>query len=209
MKKIVLIFIGLISISVSCMAQTAKGKILLGGYAYFNSLKVEGRPGTGTGFGINPVSGVFIADNLVIGTGVGYIHSSYPQANVSETEVSYTQRKAHAISVNPFGRYYVGITPQIKFFGQLEASANWQTIKGSDAKGSMDNKDAKSNFYSASLSPGFAIFPSKKIGVELSFNGLEFSKQRWKSEGITTSDSKTISIGSNFFNPRLGIQFYL
>lgn len=209
MKKIILIFIGFISISVSCMAQTEKGNILLGGYAYLSTFKSTGMDGRATYFGINPTAGIFLADNLVIGTGLGYVNSSYPINIIYEEEMIIDRSKANAVSVSPFGRYYVGITPQIKFFGQLEAAVNWKNIKASDTEVKMGEKDRKSTFYSAALSPGFAIFPSKRIGIELSFNGFQFTKQRWKKEGVTTSDSRSFSFGSDFFNPRLGIQFYL
>lgn len=203
MKKIVLIFIGLISISVSCMAQTEKGKILLGGYAYFNSYKGTSMTDRNTNLGINPAVGIFVTDNLVIGTGLGYVHSAYTQNLVDGGSV---RRKADAVSVSPFGRYYVGITPQLKFFGQLEAAVNWRNIKGNEA---MGEKDLKSNFYSATLSPGFALFPSKRIGIELSITGFQYAKQHWKTEEASLTDFRSFSFGSDFFNPRLGIQFYL
>ena len=203
MKKIVLIFIGLISISVSCMAQTEKGKILLGGYAYFNSYKGTSMTDRNTNLGINPTVGIFVTDNLVIGTGLGYVHSAYTQDLVDGGSV---RRKAYAVSVSPFGRYYVGITPQLKFFGQLEAAVNWRNIKGNEV---IREKDLKSNFYSATLSPGFALFPSKRIGIELSITGFQYAKQHWKTEEATLTDFRSFSFGSDFFNPRLGIQFYL
>lgn len=209
MKKIVLIFIGLISISMSCMAQTEKGKILLGGDVYFKTRKVANTPGRNSDFGINPMVGFFVTDNLVIGAGLGYKHISYPQNNVIDEVESYTQRKAYILKVNPFGRYYVGITPQLKFFGQLEAAVNWRNIKASDADAARGKEDFKSNLYTAALSPGFALFPSKKIGIELSFSGFQFSKDDYKNERATTTDSRSFSFGSNFFSPRLGIQFYL
>ncbi|MBB5621501.1 outer membrane protein [Pedobacter cryoconitis] len=204
MKKIILTFIGLLSISVSCMAQTEKGKILLGGDFYFKTRKVINTAGRSTDFGINPVAGFFVADNLVIGAGLGYKHSSYPQNVIEDGEVvSFTQRKAYIFRVNPYGRYYVGITPQLKFFGQLEAAVNWRNIKASDADAAKGEKDFKSNFYTAALSPGFALFPSKKIGIELSFSGFQFSRDK------SIGDFQSFSFGSDFFSPRLGIQFYL
>ena len=206
MKKIVLIFIGLISISVSCMAQPAKGKILLGGYANFNTYKGTSMTGRNTNLGINPTVGIFVTDKLVIGTGLGYVHSAYTQNLVDGEEIGSVRRKAYAVSLSPFGRYYVGITPQLKFFGQLEAAVNWRNIKGNEATG---EKDLKSNFYSATLSPGFALFPSKKIGIELSITGFQYAKQHWKTEEATLTDFRSFSFGSDFFNPRLGIQFYL
>lgn len=203
MKKIILTFIGLLSISVSCMAQTEKGKILLGGYANFNSFKGTGMTNRSTSLRINPTVGIFVTDNVVIGTGLGYVHTGYTQNLVDGGEIGSVRRKAYVVSVSPFGRYYVGITPQFKFFGQLEASANWRNIKASDADAAKGEKDFKSNFYTAALSPGFALFPSKKIGIELSFSGFQFSRDK------SIGDFQSFSFGSDFFSPRLGIQFYL
>nr|WP_068402563.1 hypothetical protein [Pedobacter cryoconitis] len=185
------------------MAQTEKGKILLGGYANFNTYRGGSITDRNTYLGINPTVGIFVTDNLVIGTGLGYVHSAYTQNLVDGGSV---RRKAYAVSVSPFGRYYVGITPQLKFFGQLEAALNWRNIKGSET---MGEKDLKSNFYSATLSPGFALFPSKKIGIELSITGFQYAKQHLKTDEASLTDFRSFSFGSDFFNPRLGIQFYL
>jgi hypothetical protein len=209
MKKIISILIALTVISGSSMAQTEKGKVLLGGYLDFSSMKVNNESKSRTNFGINPTAGFFISDNLVIGTGVGYAYSSYPQNNGTNGTVVIYQQHENSVKISPFGRYYVGITPQIKFFGHLEASVNWVKFKADGPPGKViEDSNIKSNFYSTSLSPGFAIFPSKKIGIELSFSGLYFSKQNWKSQDAK-SDTRSFGIGSDFFNPRLGMQFYL
>jgi len=210
MKRIISIFIALTAISVSSMAQTEKGKVLLGGYFDFSTTKKNNETKSITNFGINPTAGFFVSDNLVIGTGVGFTHSSYPQNDVINDINTVYQQKTNSIRISPFGRYYVGITPQIKFFGHLEASVNWSKFKADGLPGKViEDSNIKSNFYSVSLSPGFAIFPSKKIGIELSLSGFYFSKQNWKSQDVKISGDKTFGFGSDFFNPRLGIQFYL
>ena len=165
-----------------------------------------------TDFYINAVGGFFISDNLAVGTGVGYGHASYPQNFINSgtnRSTEYEQRST-IFSISPFGRYYVGVTPQIKFFGHLSASINSLTLKADIPAGEEARyTSGKSNFYSASLSPGIAIFPSKKIGIELSLSGFYFSKQKWKYPEVGETNYRTFGFGSDFFHPRLGMQFYL
>lgn len=210
MKRILSIFIALTAISVSSMAQTEKGKVLLGGYFSFSNFKNNGETKSSTNFAINPTAGVFITDNLVIGAGVGYSYSSYPINQEINGVASVEKMTTNGVRISPFGRYYVGITPQLKFFGHLEASVNWLKSKA-DVQDKLlySYTNAKTNLYGASLSPGIAVFPSRKIGIELSISGFYFSKQNSTAQDVKVSESKTFGFGSDFFNPRLGMQFYL
>jgi len=212
MKRIILFFIALTAISANSMAQTEKGKVLLGGYLDFSTQKKNNQTKSIVNFGVNPTAGFFIADNLVIGTGIGYTHTRYPQNQIDPLTNKNTEsiQKANSIKISPFGRYYVNITPQLKFFGHLEASVNWIELKSDVPDKSIDNySNRKSNFYSASLSPGMAVFPSKRIGIELSLSGFYFAKQDWKFQDVKVNGYKNFGFGSDFFNPRLGVQFYL
>ncbi|MBB6272646.1 hypothetical protein HDF26_003103 [Pedobacter cryoconitis] len=212
MKRIVLFFIALTAISANSMAQTEKGKVLLGGYLDFSTQKLNSEPKSRVNFGINPTAGFFISNNLVIGAGLRYMHSSYPQSEINpltNKSNDYVQ-KSNGIALSPFGRYYIGITPQLKFFGQLQASAEWTKFKADVPENTViDYSNMKSNFYSASLSPGLAIFPSKRIGIELSLSGFSYSDQKFKHKGEKFSENRNFSLSSDFFNPRLGMQFYL
>ncbi|QNK61803.1 hypothetical protein H7F33_14745 [Pedobacter sp. PAMC26386] len=210
MKKTAVIFIAFIAISTSCIAQTEKGKIFLGGSFEISSKKSGIITKNSTSFGVNPNIGFFVANNLVIGTGIGFVHSNLQPIISPNPNVSWSMgSKSDVINVRPFARYYVTLTPAIKFFSEAGVLMNWRKSRSIDRDGTVSPEKLSSNFYSAALSPGFAVFPSKKIGIELMFTGFQFLKQNDEYQKDVKSHFKSFNIGADFFNPRLGLQFYL
>lgn len=80
-----------------------------------------------------------------------------------------------------------------------------------NAQGDEGAKLGKSTQIGVALSPGFAFFPSKKVGIELALNGLSYTNLRVKDADDRTvkgSGYDNVSFGTNFFAPKLGIQFH-
>jgi len=199
MKKLLLSLFAVSALAFSTQAQTEKGKVMLGGNVGFNTSKVDGASKADFNFRAIPNIGYFVSDNIAIGTGVGY---SYDKS-VSNRNLN------QAFEVAPFGRYYVGLSDQFKFFGQLSVPMAFGQNKAVNAEGDTGEKTASTTSIGAYLSPGFAFFPTKRVGIEVSVNGLGYNNYSVKNE-LTGNKVKTNNFGlnANTADINLGMQFY-
>jgi len=199
MKKLVLSLVAVAGLVYGANAQTEKGKIILGGNVGFNSTKVEGAAKSDFSFSVVPSVGYFVDNNIAIGTGIGYTYNK----EVSDNNLN------QAFKVAPFGRYYVGLSDQFKFFGQLSVPMEFGNNKIVDDEGKVGDKYASTTDIRVLVSPGFAFFPTKKIGIEVSVNGLGYQNYKVKNE-ITGNETTSNSFGleADAFAPKLGVQFH-
>jgi outer membrane protein len=199
MKKLLLSLVAVAAITFGANAQTEKGKIILGGNLGFNSTKVDGAAKADVNFSVVPSVGFFVGNNFAVGTGVGY--------NYNKSVSSRNQNEAFEVA--PFGRYYVNLTDQFKFFGQLSVPLAFGTVKDVNANGDTGAKLGTTTSIGVNVAPGFAFFPNKKVGIEFSVNGLGYENFTTKAE-INGAKVKTNSFGldANTFAPKLGVQFY-
>ncbi|MCZ4245035.1 outer membrane beta-barrel protein [Pedobacter punctiformis] len=199
MKKLLLSLVAVAGLVYGANAQTEKGKVILGGNVGFNTSKVDGANKADVSFSIVPSAGYFVANNFAIGTGVGYTYNK---------EVS-RLRQNEAFVVAPFGRYYVGLSDQFKFFGQLSVPMAFGNNKIVDANGDTGAKVGSTTSIGVNVAPGFAFFPTKRIGIEVSVNGLGYNNFSIKDEA-TGAKVKTNSFGleADTFAPKLGVMFH-
>ncbi|MNQ95811.1 hypothetical protein D3C85_1113850 [compost metagenome] len=83
------------------------------------------------------------------------------------------------------------------------------TVKAVDANGDTGAKVGTTTSIGVNVAPGFAFFPTKRIGIEVSVNGLGYANNQIKSEATgakTTSNS--FGLEANTFAPKLGVQFH-
>ncbi|WP_243732235.1 porin family protein [Pedobacter duraquae] len=201
MKKLLLSMIAVAAIAFSTQAQTEKGKIMLGGNLAFDTQKSDAAGSkANTSFEVVPSVGYFVGNNIAVGTGVGY---SYDK-NVGTF-------RNQAFVVSPFGRYYANISESFKFFGQLSVPMEFGSSKVVDAAGNVGAKIGSSTQIGVAVSPGFAFFPTKKIGIEFALNGLSYTNYKVDDNNgnkINGAGYNNVSFGTNFFSPKLGVQFY-
>lgn len=199
MKKVLLSLVAVAAITFGANAQTEKGKVILGGNVGFNSTKVEGAKKSDVDFSIVPSVGYFVTNNVAIGTGVGYTYNKAVSSS----------KQNEAFVVAPFGRYYVGLSDQFKFFGQLAVPMAFGTNKAVDANGDTGAKLGTSTAIGVNVAPGFAFYPTKKIGIELSVNGLGYAHVENK-DAVTGAKVKANGFGfeADTFAPKLGVQFH-
>ncbi|PYF68968.1 outer membrane beta-barrel protein [Pedobacter nutrimenti] len=199
MKKLLLSIVAVAALAFSTQAQTEKGKIMLGGNVGFNSTKVSGAAKSDVSFSVVPSIGYFVSNNFAIGTGVGY---TYDKA-VSDKKLT------QAFQVAPFGRYYVALSEQFKFFGQLAVPMEFGTAKLVDANGNTGAKLGTTTNIGVTVAPGFAFYPTKHIGIEVSVNGLEYAHNQFKAEGTgAKATSNSFGLDANTFAPKLGVMFH-
>ena len=199
MKKLLLSLVAVSALAFSTQAQTEKGKFMLGGNVGFNTTKVDGANKSDLSFKVIPSVGYFVSDNFAIGTGVGYTYDK----TVSKKILS------QAFEVAPFGRYYVGLSDQFKFFGQLSVPMSFGNNKVLDADGNSGAKIASTTNIGVNVAPGFAFFPTKKIGIEFSVNGLGYANSSIKDEATGNKvKANGFGLDANTFSPNLGVQFH-
>ncbi|WP_256011355.1 outer membrane beta-barrel protein [Desertivirga xinjiangensis] len=191
MKKVLLIAaIAVCSLKVS--AQTEQGNIVVGGSVNFSSQKIEVEDDAATSFSIIPKAGYFIQENIALGTGIGF-----------QSGKSFDGDKTNTFIIAPFGRYYKSISEQFKFFGELSVPMAFGRSENEDG-----DKGPKYSAIGVGLSPGFAFFPTKKFGIELSFSGISYRSETVKPEIGDDMTSNVFNIGADFFNPNIGLLFY-
>ena len=200
MKKLLLSLVAVSALAFSTQAQTEKGKVLLGGSVGFNSTKVDGADKADFRFNVIPSAGYFVSDNFAVGTGAGYKYNK----EVSQGSLS------QSFEVAPFGRYYVGLSDQFKFFGQLSVPMSFGNVKDVDeVTGDVGDKLGTTTQIGVQLAPGFAFYPTKRVGIEVSVDGLGYNNYTLKEEA-TGNKVKADSFGLNAstITPKLGVMFH-
>lgn len=204
MKKVILSIALLSGIAFTTQAQTEKGNFVVGGNVSYSTLKTDAEGAKASHeFSIVPNIGYFVSDNISIGTGIGYQTSKASQESLTG--------KQEAFVIAPFGRYYTPVAEKFKFFSQLSVPMAFGTVKAIDEDLKVGDKSGNSTSIGVALSPGFAYYPSSKIGIEFALNGISYNNQSFEdADGnkIKGSGSDSFSIGTDFFAPKIGIQFY-
>ncbi len=204
MKKLILSIALLSGVAFTTQAQTEKGKFIIGGNASYNTSKSDADNAKAShNFSIVPNVGYFISDNIAVGTGIGY--------QSSKASVASPVGKQEAFVIAPFGRYYTPVADKFKFFGHLSVPMAFGTTKATDSDLKVGDKNGNSTSIGVALSPGFAFYPSSKIGIEFAFNGISYNDQSFEDANgneIKGAGRESFSIGTDFFAPKIGIQFH-
>ncbi|WP_017259730.1 outer membrane beta-barrel protein [Pedobacter arcticus] len=207
MKKLILSIAVLTGLAFSSQAQTEKGKWILGGSASYESVKSDASNSKAVeNFSIVPNVGYFISDNIALGTGLGYQYT-----NIGVASGALIAGQTEAFVVAPFGRVYVPIAEKFAFFGQAQVPLAFGTAKETDADGKSGDKIGNSTAIGVVLSPGFTYFPSKKIGIEFAFKGISYNNLKVEDANNNTvkgAGNDSFAIGTDFFAPQIGVQFY-
>ena len=193
MKKLFLTLSAAVALTFAANAQTEKGKTILGGTVSYDYSDVKDVDGNVQNFSIIPSVGVFVNDNVAVGLGIGY---TWGQEDNGETKTQLGE-----FSVAPYARLYKG-NGNFKFFGQLSVPMGWGNSKQDG------DKLGSGAHYGVEVTPGFAFFPTEKIGIELSVRGLYYQNTTLKPEDGADVTTNSFGLDASSFAPRLGLQFY-
>ena len=196
MKKLLLTLTAVSAITFATQAQTEKGKFIVGGSVSYDGKSVKDSDAKSNSFGIVPSVGYFVADNIAVGTGVGY--------NWKENKVNADNKStADAIVLAPFGRLYSANQGPVKFFGQLSVPMAWGTEKANGTK------TGTTESYGVELAPGIAFFPTSNIGIDFKVRGLYFESNTSKAEGTDVKNSvSNYGLNASSFAPSVGVTFH-
>lgn len=174
--------------------STDKGQVLVGGNASYNYSKVVDVNGNNQTYSIIPQVGYFVKDNLALGLGIGY-------SGATQIDAQDVKSITGEFAIAPFARQYAG-SGNVKFFGQLSVPMDWGNSKvGGQEVGTAER-------YGVALSPGVAYFPTNKLGVEFSVNGLYYEYSSLTPTNGTKVGTNTFGLNANSWAPSIGVNFY-
>lgn len=194
MKRIKLLLLAALFVSFAGVtnAQTEKGKVMMGGGFALSSADtdVEGQDQEDSNLLINftPKIGYFFGDDIAIGLGIEFTHSS--------VEISGQKEVGTDLIAGPYARYYFPVGENSAFFAELDVVFGTLTAEVNDFQQST-------TMYGVGVGPGFTIFSNEFVGVEglIRYNYISGSRE------VDGSDQQSISISEIDF--LIGIQFYL
>jgi len=196
MKKLLLTLSAVAVLGLAANAQTEKGKFMLGGQVSYQGQSIKDSDAKSNEFSIIPNVGYFVADNIAVGTGIGYSWTENKNTtNTKNTNSSFV--------LAPFGRMYSNNEGPVKFFGQVTVPMAWgtQEVNG--------DKTATTANYGVELAPGVAYFPTSNLGIEFKVRGLFYNNGSTTDEATdakTTVNSYGLNVNS--LAPTVGVTFH-
>ncbi|MCJ8154007.1 DUF3575 domain-containing protein [Chryseobacterium sp. SSA4.19] len=173
-------------------------------------------------FQIIPTVGVFVAPNLVLGTGLGYKYSKrdYFQTYNNEsffTTIDYTG-KTNTIVIAPFVRKYWNLSDNLYIFGQLEVPMEFgklnqeaDVLNVSEMYGIYDLQklsiERKYTSIGIHIKPGFDYFLNKNWSLEATLG--EFGYKEIKYKDVDDDYSRNYNFGLNLSSVTFGVKYIL
>ena len=199
-------------------AQTEKGKIIVGGTIGIHSNKVNSQATNqkATSLNIGPSIGLFVGKNMAVGLGLEYVvNKSNPYSyttyfnGVPLNTVTASGIKSEAMGIAPFFRYYWGLHERVKLFGQANTAFYWGKSNNLNPDGTKI-KSVDNTTFTGSIQPGIAIFPTKRIAIELKVSLFDYSYQKsnYFDPSMPSATSNRFSFGSDLTKPILGVNFH-
>lgn len=198
MKKVIL-FSGVLLLSVTAMAQVEKGTMLvgtnLGGLSftssdskttYSNTPTVYNSDGTSFSVSINPNIAWFIQDRLAVGGGltVSFYTSKSDNSNTGSSTTSENKSTQPSFYISPYGRYYFGGSnkgmPFVQVNGQYGIYGGKSTSKTSTGS-SSETKTKPKGDWNVGAAIGYEHFISKFVGILASI-GVNYGKSKTEYE---------------------------
>lgn len=217
MKKLLLTAIAA-GFCIGVYAQTEKGKIIAGGTIGIHSNKINSQATTqkATSLNIGPSIGLFVGKNVAVGLGLEYvINKNNPYSytayfnGLPPYTITVNGNKSKAMGITPFFRYYWDLHERVKLFGQANTAFYWGKSNTLTPDGA-EIKSADNNTFTGNIQPGIAIFPTKRIAIELKVPLLSYSHQKnnYIDPSMPSVTSNSFSFGSDLTKPILGVNFH-
>lgn len=214
MKKTLLVII-MAFIGQQSMGQVQAGSIFVTGFGSYNSesgetsvtsggttVTSEHDKFSGGTFGLG--GGYFLSDNIAVGIGFSVMGSKLTPVDTADPEV-----KMSGYGVSVFARYYVPVSDNFYFFGQLGYSM--AGLSSTSTQGGTETEGPKTTINAIGISPGFTFFPTENIGFDMTVGNLGWTGSKTTSEsGGTTMESKTSEMDVSFdlSTVTFGIQYF-
>lgn len=158
-----------------------------------------------TSFGIGPMAGKYIRDNVAAGLVLSYNFQLGKNEYSDGTENKSTY---NAGAVSGFIRKNYKIVPNMFFFLEAEASLSYGTAKNI----SVSDTETKLNRYSAGLggAPGLQFFVGKKFSFETTLGsiGYQFSHTKYDDSDVYTN-SHDLGLNGGLGSISFSVSYYI
>lgn len=212
MKKLALLFVFVFVAGFGvAQAQTDQGNIMVGGLINFSSQSgettVDGTSTdnpTTTNFGINPLGGYFVTDNLAVGVDIGFMSESTNDNGDPETIT-----RSNMIQGGVFGRYYLRPADMVGIYGQLGVGFGSGSSETEVDGTTTDGPDR--TLIAAGISPGITIFPSESVGIDFRVGNIGYNSLTEKQEqgGVETENTtNTLEFNVDLTTVGVGVFFF-
>lgn len=192
--------------------QTDEGQKILGGQIAINTSTIENdsQKTVNNVYTISPYVGYFPNNNLAIGLQLIYTSSLNDSRNLNNgTEVDLSKTKQNMMGLSPFIRYYVPVGPKMKFYGQVNAYNGFGTaVTDYSSQTSGYTSDLDVSQFGVSVTPGFTFFVTSKLGIDASFNLMNYNKYRFKSGDLEIQNNDSFSFKVGDLVPNFGATFF-
>ncbi len=212
MKKIIL-FLTLAFLGGQAFAQITGGSIFVSGFGNIstraNNSEVTGGSTTITNEYPKNFSGQF-------GLGVGYLLTDNLAAGVNfslngskNTTSDSTHSNSFGWGAGLFGRYYVPVSDNFYFFGNL--GVNFNGGSSSNTSGNTETEGPKLSGMTIGIQPGFTYFPSSHFALDMSVGNLGWMMQKSTMEngGIKSVQKNSgMDVAFDLTTVFFGIQYF-
>lgn len=174
MKKLFLLGIAC-AMSASSMAQTEKGTkylgVNIGNVSYYDIDEV-----TNVGASLTPSAGVFVADNLLLGSSLPLLYNRSNSKNGSGETINRTI----SYGLAPYVRYYFAGSDAHRFFGQVSGGFSRLNYyyKSTLASPTVRRDNNHSFNYGGALGYNYFLTPGAALEVIASYNRVDSNTQQ-------------------------------
>lgn len=199
-------------------AQINKGTVYLSGqvsYAHEKDNNVNSKKNTVI---IMPTAGFFVAPNLAIGAGVGYVNTKFTKDETINGEAGVFRfnniNEQSAFRIVPFVRKYWTLSEKLFFFGQLEIPVEFgreeyethSSFIGDFGNYAFNDNSGKTKFTTVgvNIKPGLDYFLNKNWSIEATLG--EFGYSNYKVKDIDYSKD-TYNFGVNLASVGIGVKY--
>ena len=158
---------------------------------------------------IAPSIGMFIKDNLELGTSFSFYEDRTENITPYVDHVNNYKSESQVKSYRLYARQYKFLTDKFAISGTLSGgmSSRNDSFSTTDVVGQqanrIDKRDEQHNTFSAALSPGLSFFPSSNFGISLNLGALAYSRR--KVEGMSYSEDGHFPPRTNGFTYKSNI----
>lgn len=204
MKTFLFSLVFLLAVASIGNAQTEKGRLTVG--AQIGSFSYQNQNGgRNISVSISPSAGYFIADGLVIGTGIPL--SIVNGKNTDDNSYYSYKNKSSTIGLAPFIRYFVGKNKLKPYLSVAYSYSKLTLSNTSNSQNGPSSYDGKGKITSFVPTIGLAYFISQNLGLTIGLNyNINHQDQEINytfsgnppSTTVNNSDTKSVSLGVGF-----------
>ncbi|WP_312343079.1 outer membrane beta-barrel protein [Chryseobacterium binzhouense] len=183
-------------------AQIAKGTTYVSGVVSYSSTEDNNEDRKIDNFSVVPTVGYFVAPNLAIGAGLGYMSAS----DKTTYNNGYEKESISAFVAEPFVRKYWTLSEKLYIFGQLSVPMEFGNGKYEETDNNISTSEKVNyNSFGVSVKPGLDYFLNKNWTIEATIGEFGYNTTKWDFEG--SKNTNNFNFGLNLANVGIGVKY--